>query len=126
LTDDLEIVLALQELGDASTDDLVIVEQEHGDGHTGDAIDADSARPDDQVPDGRDFRPVFIGPSVRRAGSLGVALFCSRPGGQGPRQVGCRDDADQPAPITDENCVDVPCQHNAGGRRSPLVDRHGR
>ena len=58
--------------------------------------------------------------------TLGVAWFCSRTGGQGPRQVGCRDDADQPSPIGDENCVDVPCQHGAGGRRPPLVDRHRR
>jgi hypothetical protein len=49
----------------------VVVEQEHGDGHTGDAIDVDSARPDDQVPDGQDFRPAFSGPSVQRQGGQG-------------------------------------------------------
>ena len=68
LADDLDTVLALQELGDASADDLVVVEQEHGDGHTDDGIGADSGRPDDQVPDDQDFRPAFIGPSVQRAG----------------------------------------------------------
>ena len=30
---DLDVVLGLQQLGDAAPDDLVIVEQEHGDGH---------------------------------------------------------------------------------------------
>ena len=68
LADDLDVVLGLQQLGDAAADDLVVVEQEHGDRHTDDGIGADSGRPDDQVPDDQDFRPAFIGPSVQRAG----------------------------------------------------------
>jgi hypothetical protein len=33
LADDLDVALALEQLRDASPDDLVVVEQEHGDGH---------------------------------------------------------------------------------------------
>ena len=33
LADDLDVVLGLEELGDAPPDDLVVVEEEHGDGH---------------------------------------------------------------------------------------------
>jgi hypothetical protein len=51
LADDLDVVLALQELGDTSPDDLVVVEQEHGDGHSSDGSDAHVSCPGDQVPD---------------------------------------------------------------------------
>ena len=44
LADDLDTVLALQELGDASADDLVVVEQEHGDGLSGDGVGAERGK----------------------------------------------------------------------------------
>ena len=33
LADDLDVVLGLEQLGDATPHDLVVVEEEHGDGH---------------------------------------------------------------------------------------------
>jgi hypothetical protein len=79
VADDLDTVLALQELGDASPDDLMVVEQEHRDGHTGDGIGADSGLPRRSGPGpARTFDPRSRAISPRGRGRWGSPCSAHR------------------------------------------------
>ena len=130
LADDLDVVLRLEQLGDAATDDLVVVEQEHGDGHGVALLGPIFSRPTPEATRSTDADDLGTGPdgegrksrdlTALRIWRARSAAGTRRPSPQSPRSRDHRPHGHGPLAGSDRRLHRRQWRHTHGGRHDRI------